>query len=341
MESRRLAVELRDAVPAEAAQHRIEVGNGRVEGTRERAVARGREVDVEIPEVQHGSGIAVPVRMARRHDRVGRARRWGVQAVEVRGQRRELVGVHVEEDRGRRVASLHRRAVERGHAGVAEGTARELVGRHVVRVGPDAPLRVVRNVQRVGEVVAVVGAGRVARLRDRHADVELVLHEDVEADVAHHPAVCQLVVLNDGIGHVLGLAEAAEALEERGARQRADEVVPVRLVVDVEDRIDELEVLRRADGALGVRRGDGEAEERSHLRGRRAVEVEERVRLARPELSLDDRVDALVLDAPHPRAFVSRGLMAAAGERLRRRVREAQRTGRVVLDRVNHVRRRR
>ncbi len=258
------------------------------------------------------------------------------------GQRRELVGIHVEGDRRRRVSRHHRRAVERRGAGVAEGAARELVRRHVVGVRPDAPLRVVRNVERVREVVAVVAARRVAGLRNRHADVELVLDEDVEGDAAHHPAVRELVVLHDRVGHVLGLAEAAEAREERGARQRADDVVPVRLVVDVEDRVDELEVLRRADGTLGVRRGDREAEERTHLRGRRAFEVEDRSSAGSIPKCRCTTVSTPLCSTPRIRGpLVSRRLVPAPAERLRRRMHEAQRARRVVLDRMNHARRRR
>ncbi|HEY7593115.1 MAG TPA: hypothetical protein VH969_08155 [Actinophytocola sp.] len=171
--------------------------------------------------------------------------------------------------------------------------------------------------------------------------MELVLHEDVEGQVGRQPAVRDVVVLDDRIRDVLVLAEAAEPLEDRGARQRSHEIVSRGLVVDVEDRVDELEVLRRADGALGVGRRHLESEERAHFRGGPAVEVEHRSRLAAAEVALHDRIDALVLGAAQSRALVAGRLVPGSRERLRRRVREAQRTRRVVFERVHHRRRRR
>ena len=146
---------------------------------------------------------------------------------------------------------------------LAEGSARELVGRHVVGVRPDAPLRVVRKSRPVLEVVAVVGARRIAGLGDGHADVELVL-----ARRCRSPPSPPSSGPRAGRTARRGRSRPASRRSRRSPSKSAvpgsgpTMIAPDDLVVDVEDRVDELEVLRASRRHPRCPGGAPKAEER-------------------------------------------------------------------------------
>ena len=142
------------------------------------------------------------------------------------------------------------------------GAVAEHVRRHVDPVRPDAELRVVVQGPRRGDRVEVPAAvDRVAGLRDGEALEGAGRVDDVagavelEGEVRDDPAVLVAVVEHDGIAEVVGVAEVPEVplAHERVERERRD-AVPVRLVVDADRDVDRLDVVVRADVAVGVRR---------------------------------------------------------------------------------------
>ena len=159
---------------------------------------------------------------------------------------------------------------------------------HVVRVGPDPEVWVVVEVGSEGVSVAVVGAGRVTGLRDRDA---LVSRNGGSRELADQPAVGELVVEDDRIAVAVELAVAAEARPERGDVRRAVER-RTALAEDLEPLVHHLDVLRRPDLAVGVRRRavacDAWEADPVEVEGRRR-----HVRLRR--LVLDDRVARVVV----------------------------------------------
>src|SRR5207302_6336914 len=107
------------------------------------------------------------------------------------------------------------------------------VGPHVIGVGPDAQLEVVREQADV-ELVEVVPPGDGTRgARDGDAHIRGAV------ELAQQPAVCQPVIENDRVAPVLGGAGASEdagrppeRVDSRGPRQYG-----ASLVVDREYRI--------------------------------------------------------------------------------------------------------
>ena len=193
-------------------------------------------------------------------ERLGRAGRRRGQAVDVGGEDRVLGAAERGGGRDERRGSAreHRRAVEckwlRAQVRVPV-RAEDDVG-HVVRVLPDPELRVVEEVRAEVEVVAVVGAGRVARSRDGDALFGRGAGRKRArgaVELADHPAAGELVVEHDRVALVLGLAEAAEPAPERRDRNRAEQR-GAALVEDLEGGVDDLDVLRLAGLAVRVGR---------------------------------------------------------------------------------------
>jgi hypothetical protein len=149
---------------------------------------------------------------------VGTARGRRSEAVEVGGEHspnglgmRGEVQVEVDEGGGG-ITHEHLRALEGEGAGAVEGPPEgELVGRHVIAVGPDAQVRVVGELFAGGdEVVEVVGPGRIPGLGEGDA---LVVGRRVlrgEGELAQKPAVGQGVVEDDPIAVVVGRADPAQ-----------------------------------------------------------------------------------------------------------------------------------
>ena len=155
------------------------------------------------------------------------------------------------------LAAQHGGAVVSTGIGADKVVAVEHVEGFVVGVGPDAHLGIVVEVG-VLERVAIPGAGGVGRDRDGDA---LHVGAGGDGELAHHPAVGELVVGDDGIAVVVELAAAAEAGPQRIGRDRAGDERAVGLVKDGEVGVDPLHILRCADRAVGVGRDvlDGEA----------------------------------------------------------------------------------
>src|SRR6185369_15916525 len=131
----------------------------------------------------------------------------------------------------------------------------ELVGGHVVAVGPDAEVRIVWEL-RAGrlEVVDVVRARRVAGLRDGDALVEWRrCARACEGELAEQPAVGHLVVHDYRVAVVVRRAYPAERREEAAQLEGSGER-RARLVPDTHEQVGLLYVVIRADRAVGVGR---------------------------------------------------------------------------------------
>src|SRR5207237_6706097 len=133
-------------------------------------------------------------------------------------------------------------------ANVSRAVISETVNGVRVTVGLDSGLWVVgETILPVGE--AVIGPKSIRRGRYRDAG-----HPHVEGALACHPAVSELVELDDGVTRIASLADVAKTLPE---------VVPVEWTSEdracplVEHRVlevDPLHHLRIADGQVGVTR---------------------------------------------------------------------------------------
>jgi len=180
-------------------------------------------------------------------------------AIQVRRQQATEVGAgRTEEDGGRALIGQHLVPIEghRASANERSQVAAEEVDRHVVGVGPDGQLRVVREVG-VADLpgVAEVRAGGIPGCRHGEA---LVVGRNREAtlggegELGEDPAVRHPVVADDGIALVGELAEAAEAGPQgvTGAWTHKRRAGPVK---DLEVEVHPLDVVVRADVAVRVR----------------------------------------------------------------------------------------
>ena len=140
--------------------HASRVGRNRQRGrTRERGVRGRRPVDVELPGGERGAG------RAEADHRVGCASGRQPRAVEIARQQAAEGVRRVEALLRRRRAGQHLRAIEGADLGAQKrgaGIVEQVVG-DVVRIRPHAHLRVVGEPVGVGERVAAVGAGGIAR----------------------------------------------------------------------------------------------------------------------------------------------------------------------------------
>ena len=224
----------------------------------ERGVGRVRPVDVEGPHAQVEPRVADRLRRdARRIVDLGepvRRARGGGAPVEVAREHADVLAARwvvltlVEEDDAGRLAEEHLAPLEGEHADSGRGlrVRRELVGHHVVAVGPDADLRVVEeDVGAEVELVEVVRAGRVAGRRDGDALAVLVVARLTRGrgdELRDQPSPGDLVVDDDWISVVVDLALAVrvrpELVDRRG---RAQDGAGLR--VDGEVRVHGLDVL--------------------------------------------------------------------------------------------------
>ena len=259
--------------------------------TGERGVGGRREIGVEFPERQ---GRA---RRAECDQWIGRARGRQRAAIEIPGQQTAEGAGGIEAELRRRRARQHLRAIEGAGLGVEErgaGIVEDVVGR-VIRVGPHADLRIVREAVGVTERVAVIAAGRIARRRDGDA---LLKRRGGDLELRNDPAVGNPVVGDDRIAVVLDLAAAAESTPQR---VEGDRSVQRRagLGEHGEVGVDGFDDVVRADGAVGVRRrgvhdkrtgGPGEALSDAVEIGRRRRRDECRGRAGRTAGTLHDRI---------------------------------------------------
>jgi len=84
----------------------------------------------------------------------------------------------------------------------------EHVHAHVIGIGPDAELGIIKEVRAEVESVAIPSAGGVARGRDRDAFVRL---RAGAGKLTNNPAVSELVIKDDRVTTASSLANAAEA----------------------------------------------------------------------------------------------------------------------------------
>ena len=245
---------LRDARAASSAAGLSESGGCEVCGPGERGVGRRREVHVELPVRE------LVARRAVSDDVIGRAGRGQARSVDVGRQQSAEVRADAEALLGRRLAGQHARPVVGAGLAASEGVAVKKVEGDVVRVGPDRHLRIVGEV-RVLEGVAVVGAGRITRLRDRDA---LQVWRRRHRELADDPAVGDRVVLGDRVAVVVGLAAAAKTAPQGVDGHRAVENAP-GLVEDRKVGVDDLHHVVRPDCEVGIgwRGVDGECSLRS------------------------------------------------------------------------------
>ncbi len=225
--------------PARAGGRERRHGDGG--GAGERRVRRGREVHVELPQVERvRAKVQIEVRLA------GRRRSRPIQ---VGRQQTGHAGALLEADLRGGSACEHFAPVERAGARADEGVAVEHVEGEVVAVRPDAQLGIVVEVG-LGEGVAVVRPRCVRACRDSHTLEE---GRGADRELRQHPATCRLVVLGDDVAVVVALAAAAEPCPWRVAGGRSGQEIAA-LVVDGEGGVDPLHELRGADRTVGIRR---------------------------------------------------------------------------------------
>ena len=244
-------------------------GHGQVGGAGEGGVGGVGPVDVESPVGQRGAGGA------HRQLHVVRTGRRGGGAVHI-GRQNAAIGAGCGEallrggGAGEHAGPVHGAAFSTEERGA--GAVEHVVG-DVVGVRPHRQLRVVREVG-VLEGIAVVGAGRVRGLRDRHA---LVVRAGGRVDVGElgeYPAAGEGVVADDGVAVVGAFAEPAEAGEQRVGVRRAV-LGGAGLGEHREAGVHDLHQLRRADRGVRVRWHATEAERpaRPGEPGAQAVEI--------------------------------------------------------------------
>ena len=211
-------------------------------------------VDVDLPDIECAGS-----RHRGREQRIRRS--W---SIEIAGNESELARPDVEADQRRRLAGVHcafvHDAEERARE-VKERAARpEDVGDHRDRIADDAVFRIVVEADVVErEFIAVVAAGRVAGFRNRDT-----LREGVqvirERELAHEPAIGNLVIKYDRIALVERLAVAAGAVPECVTRKRGRDDVAI-LVIDRRQKVDHLHEMIRPNRAIGIGRCNQDAKE--------------------------------------------------------------------------------
>ena len=193
----------------------------------------GAQADLHVGGIGRGCGDAVEI--TRKDCTVGRR---GIDALD-----------------GREIAGEHLRPFVRARVCADERSrTAEHVHRLVVAVGPDGQFGEVGEVGE-GKCVAVVLPGRIRCRRHREALEERALAARPESELADDPAVGQRVISHGPVTVVLGFALAAEGRPERVGGDRAEHA-RTGLVEDLEPCIDQIEVVARTDGAVGVGRGD-------------------------------------------------------------------------------------
>ena len=207
---------------------------------------------------------------------------------------------------GRRIARQHLVALERNRRGAEEVVVRvEQVRRHVVGVRPDAEVRVVvEDAVAEEERVAEVRARRVGGLRYRDA---LVVRRG-RCELREEPPVGELVVLDDRVAVIPGLARAAEAGPERVDLDGTEELRAC-LAVDGDRRVDHLDVVVRTYVPVRVGR-QGEADDvrvealpvEAHARCRQRLLCGRAVRAGAPSLEYRiEHVPGVVRATKHTR----------------------------------------
>ena len=186
----------------------------------ERGVGGRREVNLEIKNAQLIGRVAKLSRLevgerrwcarGRQRQPIQAARQHAANAVGAVDTTRREQHCRVKVDKTcRRIADQHLGTVKRKHARLLKRRTGlvELVVGHVVAIGPQAELRiVVELVVRHLEVVQVVRASRVGRLRDGNELVIVGVRQ--RAELADQPAIGELVVQHDRIAVVRRTAGA-------------------------------------------------------------------------------------------------------------------------------------
>ena len=123
---------------------------------------------------------------------------------------------------------------------------------HIVAVRPHADLRVIDEVRGVGdEIVKIVCASGVLRLRDGDAlmrEIGARTHDKLR----ENPAPAENIICDDRIAVVVCGAVTAERLKERVASGRPVKQRACRFIENSETGIVPLDILFRADPAVGI-----------------------------------------------------------------------------------------
>ena len=250
----------------------------------EGGIGRNGKVGMKVEDPQCVAGVAELIR-GWIDDGRRCAHRRRRQPVETRRQEAEdslgmgrQIEVEVDQARGG-IAGDHLWALEGVCAGPVEGPAvQELVDGHVVRIRPDGELGIVRKVVADrDEVVQVVRARWVRRLRDRDTLVVRGSAEARESELAQDPAIRQGIVDRDRISIVGGGTQPAERsedaahLEERGHGSAG-------LVEDSREQVDRLNVVIGPHRAVRVGRRKLETEGRLVVGDASSFEARDRSR---------------------------------------------------------------
>jgi hypothetical protein len=177
-------------------------------------------------------------------ERIGGADRRSHRTVEVAGQEGRLRPSSRDSwsDKSGGQAGEHSRAVKgEGLWPEKDGASRvEHVHGHVVAVGPDAEMRIIKKVGAEVKGIAIVSAGGIRGGGDGDA---LVGWGPRTGELADKPAVGDMVVEHDGVAIAISLADTAEAGPDRGDGSRPKDRRTGCLVKDLIAFVHNLNVL--------------------------------------------------------------------------------------------------
>jgi len=178
--------------------------------------------------------------------------------VEVAGQERRLARPTRDPWRNKSSghAGEHFRAIKRKGLRTEKGGASrvENVHGHVVAVGPDAEMGIVKKVGTHVKAVAIVGAGGVGGRRDGDALIGDRGAARSARKLGDDPAVRDVIIEHDRVAKAAVLAGAAEAGPDGGDPQRSQDRGPGCLIKDLITFVHHLDVLSQSYGAVCIGR---------------------------------------------------------------------------------------
>ena len=163
----------------------------------------------------HFHSIEVHAIAMERGENARRAARRQRETVQVRRHMAAFCRIENDLPRRARIAREHFRAVHCAKdatekAGPGSG-GRELVGHHVVGVGPDAEVRIIaEGISRDGKRVAGIGPCRIGRSGDRYTLIVRIVRGVLRGcELRNQPSVRDLVVKHHGIAVIPGCTVTA------------------------------------------------------------------------------------------------------------------------------------
>ena len=189
---------------------------------------------------------------------VGRAGVGKDRAVEVAGKKRRLTSSS-RDPRGNKSggdAGEHFRAIKRKGLRTEKGGAGrvEHVHGHVVAVGPDAEMGIVKKVGTHVKAVTIVSAGGIRGRRDGDALVGDRRAARGAGKLGDDPPVRDVIIEDDRVAKAAVLAGAAEAGPDRGDSQGSQDRRPGCLIKDLVAFVHHLDVLSQSYGAVRIGR---------------------------------------------------------------------------------------